>query len=271
MIMEIVQAIILGIVEGVTEFLPISSTGHLIVAEELMNYKDTSKMFTVVIQMGAIAAVIWYYRKDLLRLFEGLLSRDTAIMRFWLVWIIGTVPAGLIGLLLDKRLEVIAVATTVAVALILGGIAIWIIETFHRPPPPSPQPAFSAITTRQALAIGLYQTLSLIPGVSRSGATILGGMLSGLDRVTATGFSFYLGIPILLIAGVYKLITGDVSTIPGGGLALFFGLITSFITALAVVAWLLRYVSRHDFKVFAYYRVLFGVFLLIIIKLGWLG
>ena len=113
--------------------------------------------------------------------------------------------------------------------------------------------------------------LALVPGVSRSGATIMGGLLSGLDRVTATAFSFYLGIPILLLAGMYKLATGDLSTVPGGSGALIAGLIASFVTALIVVGWLLRYIAHHDFKIFAYYRIIFGLFLLVLIGLGTLG
>ncbi len=268
--MEILQAIILGIVEGLTEFLPISSTGHLIVAEDALGFYDASKMFTVVIQMGAIAAVIWFYRHHLWELTLGLLRGDKAIRRFWLVWVVATIPAGLLGFLFENKIDAVAVTSTVAIALIVGGIIIWLIETFHTPPQ-AKQAKLEKITMKQALQIGFYQVLALVPGVSRSGATIMGGLLSGLDRVTATAFSFYLGIPILLLAGAYKLATGDVSDVPGGGIALIAGIISSFITALIVVGWLLRYVSKHDFKIFAYYRIVFGVFLLILVAAGTLG
>jgi len=268
--MEIIQAIILGIVEGLTEFLPISSTGHLIVAEDMLGYYDSSKMFTVVIQMGAIAAVIWFYRRDLWRLVKGLFAGDSSILRFWLVWILATIPAGVVGLMFDARIEAYAVTTVVATMFILGGIAIWLIETFHKTKP-TKTAHLEKITIKQTLLIGAYQVLALIPGVSRSGATIMGGLLSGLDRVTATSFSFYLGIPILLLAGTYKLVTGDISTVQGGAPALLAGVVSSFITALMVIGWLLRYVSTHDFKVFAYYRIVFGLLLLGLVALGVLG
>jgi undecaprenyl-diphosphatase len=269
--MEIMQAIILGVVEGLTEFLPVSSTGHLIVAEEFIGYKDTSKMFTVVIQMGAIAAVIWYYRRQLWQLIMGLKNGREIAGNFLLTWIIATIPAAIIGLLLDEKLEKYAVPLTVAIALIAGGIIIWLVETYHRAPPAKEAGALEKISLKQAFLIGIYQITALIPGVSRSGATILGGMLSGLDRVTATAFSFYLSIPILLLAGGYKLLTSDVSTVSGGSTALIAGLISAFVTALVVVTWLLRYVSRHDFKIFAYYRIIFGGLLLVLIGAGWLG
>ncbi len=266
--MEILQAIILGIVEGLTEFLPISSTGHLIVAEDLLGYYDASKLFTVVIQTGAIAAVIWFYRKQLLSLVRGLIKNKKDVRNFWLVWVIATIPAGVAGLLLEDYFDRFAVAKTVAVALIVGGIIIWLIETYYQSPPPAKEARLEKLTFKQAIQIGLYQTLALVPGVSRSGATIIGGMLSGVDRMTATAFSFYLGIPILLIAGAYKLGSGDVASIPGGSPALIAGIISSFITAFVVVGWLLRYVSRHNLKAFAYYRIIFGVLLLVLISLG---
>lgn len=269
--MEILQAIILGIVEGLTEFLPISSTGHLIVAEDALGFYDASKLFTVVVQTGAIAAVIWFYRRELFKLVRGLVQGDKTARRFWLVWIIATIPAGVFGLLFDAKLESYAVPLTVAIALIVGGILIWVVETYHRAPPSPKQAKLESLTLRQSVLIGCYQVLALIPGVSRSGATIIGGMLVGQDRVTATAFSFYLGIPILLIAGLYKILTGDVSLVPGGGAALTAGLISSFVSALVVVGWLLRYVSRHDFKTFAYYRIIFGTILLVLIATGFLG
>lgn len=267
--MEIFQAIVLGVVEGLTEFLPISSTGHLIVAEDMLGYHDASKMFTIVIQMGAIAAVIWFYRKDLLALFKDIVAGRNRSRRFLLIWALATIPAGVFGLLFDRKIESMAVSLTVAWSLILGGIIIWLVETYHKSRP-TKTADLQKISTKQAIWIGLYQVLALIPGVSRSGATIIGGMLSGVDRVSATAFSFYLGIPILLIAGVYKFSTGEVAHVPGGGAALVAGIITSFITALFVVGWLLKYVSRHNLKAFAYYRIVFGLLLLILIRIGML-
>lgn len=264
--MEILQAIILGIIEGLTEFLPISSTGHLIVAEEAMNYKDTAEIFTVFIQSGAILSVLWFYRKDLMDKVAGLFKKDKATINFWLCWVLATIPAGLIGFVLQDKISEYAIAATVGVALILGGIAIWLIETFHKTAKSAGEEAqLNKLTIIQALKIGIFQILALIPGVSRSGATIMGGLLSGLDRVTATAFSFYLSIPILLVAGVYQLGTGwnQLDTVAGGGAALIAGTVAAFITALVAIKWLLHYVSRHDFKLFAYYRIVLGTIVLL--------
>ncbi len=257
--------------EGLTEFLPISSTGHLIVTEDLLGYKDTSKMFTVVIQMGAIAAVIWFYRRQLWELVGRLRKGGEQAGQFLLAWIIATIPAGLAGLVLDEKLENYAVPLTVAIALIIGGVVIWLVETYHKTPAVPKGPALEKISLKQSFQVGLYQIVALVPGVSRSGATILGGMLSGLDRVTATAFSFYLSVPIILLAGGYKFISGDVSTITGGTPALLAGLVAAFVSALAVVSWLLKYVSNHNFKIFAYYRVLLGCLLLILIGFDRIG
>lgn len=264
--MEIFQAIILGILEGFTEFLPISSTGHLIVAERAMGYKDTAEVFTVVIQLGAIAAVIWFYRSDLIDKVKGLLKRDAETVTFWINWILATIPAGIMGFLLKDQLTKYAVAATVGVTLILGGVAIWLIENYHRAKPNKTGEAeLESINRIQAVKIGLFQMLALIPGVSRSGSTIMGGILSGVDRVTATAFSFYLSIPILVLAGVYQLAkhADDLSSVEGGGAALIVGTIAAFITALIAIKWLLHYVSKHDFKIFAYYRIILGIIILV--------
>ncbi len=264
--MEILQAIILGIIEGFTEFLPISSTGHLIVAADVMNYKDTAEIFTVVVQMGAIAAVIWFYRHKLLQLALGGLRGDSGSRKFLLNWALATTPALIVGYLLKDVLDVYAVALTVGITLILGGIAILIIEKYNRAPaPPKVGDKLDKLTQKQAIAVGCYQIVALIPGVSRSGATIMGGLLSGLDRVTATAFSFYLSIPIIVLAGSYQLISGrnELDTVAGGGLALIVGVISAFITALVAIKWLLKYVSSHDFKGFAYYRIIVGIIILI--------
>lgn len=266
--MDIIQAIILGIIEGLTEFLPISSTGHLIVAADVMNYKDTAEIFTVVVQMGAIAAVIWFYRHDLIEKIAGLFKRDPVASRFMFNWVIATVPAGVIGFLLKDQLSVYAVATTVGITLILGGIAMWLIENFNKAPAAlDAGDRLDSMSKKQALQVGLYQIVALVPGVSRSGATIMGGLLSGLDRVTATAFSFYLSIPIILLAGTYQLVSGwdELDTVAGGGLALIVGTVSAFITALIAISWLLKYVSKHDFKLFAYYRIIAGIIVLIAI------
>jgi undecaprenyl-diphosphatase len=267
--MDIIHAIILGVVEGLTEFLPISSTGHLLVAENVLGYKDTAEIFTIVIQTGAIFAVIWFYKDELIHKVSGLLRRDPNTMRFWTNWIIATVPAGVIGFALKDRITEYSVLWVIGVALILGGLAIWLIETFHKTAKPAgTRPQFEKIDPGLALKIGLYQILALVPGVSRSGATIMGGLISGLDRVTATAFSFYLSIPILLLAGAYQLAKGrdELNTVAGGSGAIVVGTIVSFFTAFVAIRWLLRYVSHHDFKPFSYYRVVLGIIILISIS-----
>jgi undecaprenyl-diphosphatase len=266
--MDIIHAIILGIVEGLTEFLPISSTGHLLVAEDLIGYKDTAEIFTIVIQTGAIFAVIWFYKDDLLHKISGLIRRDERVLSFWGNWIIATIPAVLFGFALKDRITEYSALWIIGTAMLVGGILIWLIENYHKAAKPLGTVAqFEKIDWLLALKIGFYQILALIPGVSRSGATIMGGLLSGLDRVTATAFSFYLSIPILLLAGAYQLAKGrhELHTVTGGGAAIIAGTAVSFITALIAIRWLLRYVSKHDFKFFAYYRIILGALILIVL------
>lgn len=273
----IIHAIILGIVEGLTEFLPISSTGHLIVAEHAIGFKDMAELFTVIIQIGSVSAVIWYYRLDIIKRITDLFKRQKGADRFWINLVIATIPAGLFGVALDKTLQKYAVPRTVALMLILGGIVLWIVETRHkektdRPRQMNRQPEaqLDSITPKQALGVGVAQVVSLVPGVSRSGATIVGGLLSGLDRVTATAFSFYLSIPVMVLATAYKLVKNhhQVAQLPGGGAALVVGIITAFLTGLLAVSWLLQYISHHNFKKFAYYRIGFGFFILLLLALG---
>ena len=195
---EIIKALVLGIIEGFTEFLPISSTGHLIVGEKFLNFHDRNEVFTVVIQLGAIAAVIWYYRKDLWEKTLGLFHRDKTALTFWKILLIGTIPAGLLGLLLDSAMGAIAIPFFVAVSLIIGGIVIWVVD--NNPVGRNVKTDIAEIKTKQAVLVGLGQSLAIIPGVSRSGASIVSGLLVGLNRSTATAFSFYLGIPFMVAA-----------------------------------------------------------------------
>lgn len=265
-------AILLGIIEGVTEFLPISSTGHLIVAEHLFGFKDVQDLFTVVVQVGAIAAVVWFYRQDLISKIAGLFRRDAAALNFWKLLVVATIPAGIFGLALDKSMEKLTTPLVVAVALIIGGIILWLVD--RRPvqrvrarSAHIEQPDFQDISLKRALVIGLGQTVAIIPGVSRSGATIVTGLATGLNRTTATAFSFYLSIPVLVLASGLKLVKhGDqLGQLPGGTAALVLGLIAAFITALFSVSWLLRYISGHNFKVFAYYRIALGALILLLL------
>ena len=269
--MDIINAIILGIIEGLTEFLPISSSGHLIVAESLLGFKDTAEVFTVVIQVGSILAVIWYYRNDLIKRILGL--RSVTMQKFWLNIIIASIPAGLLGLIFAKKInELFYHPIPVAIALIVGGIILWVIES--RPITTTQLELHAdvdAVTPMQALWIGVAQIFSVVfPGTSRSGSTIVGGMLTGLNRATATAFSFYLGMPILVAAGLYKLYKArdDFSSVPVGTTALIVGTVVSFASAFVVVGWLLNYVSKNNFKPFAIYRVVLGVIILVLVAAG---
>jgi undecaprenyl-diphosphatase len=267
----ILQAIILGIVEGITEFLPISSTGHLIVAESLLGFSDPNKTFTVVIQIGAILAVVLYYFKDLLARVMGLFTGNKLALKFWLNLIIATIPAAVMGLLLEEALGFLDTPLTVAIALIVGGIILYVLETVRAKQNSEPEPLepmIDGITPKQAFFIGLFQVLAVIfPGTSRSGASIVGGWLVGLNRVTATAFSFYLGIPTLGAAGLYKLYKArdELGSLPGGSVALLVGSVVSLVTAFLAVTWLLKFVSRNNFKGFAIYRIVAGVVILILL------
>jgi undecaprenyl-diphosphatase len=267
--LAIIDAIVLGIIEGLTEFLPVSSTGHLIVAGQALDFKDSHDIFTVVIQVGAIAAVLWYFRKDLTGRIQGLIRREPKAIQFWKLLVIASIPAGLLGLAMDNYMEKITVPVVVAIALILGGIILWLVD---RKPvlKQDIEPNIDGIKTRQAWLVGLGQCVAIIPGVSRSGATIVSALATGMDRATATAFSFYLSIPILVAASGYKLVVhGDsLDNISGGVTAIIVGAVFAFITALLAVSWLLHYVARHNFKPFAYYRILAGIAILVLVWTG---
>ncbi len=265
--MEIFQAIILGVIEGLTEFLPISSTGHLIVSAEYMSFKDTAEVFTVVIQLGAMGAVVWNYRKDLSAKLSGLFDADKTAGRFWLNVILATLPAVLLAFLLASQLDEIATPGVVAVALIIGAFVLLWADSIKPAAGLKPTKSIDAVSAKQAVLIGFAQCFSLIPGTSRSGATIVGGLIGGLDRVAATAFSFYLGVPVLALAGAYKLTAegGAVSNVTGGWLSIIIGTIAAFITALFAIKWLLKYVSSHSFKIFVYYRILLGIVILLVL------
>lgn len=268
---HILQSLFLGIVEGLTEFLPISSTGHLIVAEKVLGYKDINDLFTVVVQVAAIAAVVWFYRHDLIEKTIGFFKRDKTALNFWKILVIGTIPAGLFGLALDKSMNKLTTPTIVATSLIIGGIILWLVD--RKPVDKNHVEAdLATITTKQAALIGLGQAVAIIPGVSRSGATIVSGLALKLNRTTATAFAFYLSIPVMVLASGYKLTKyhNDVAQLPGGTPALAVGLIAAFVTALLAVSWLLRYIAHHNFKPFAYYRIAAGVVILALVAIDWL-
>lgn len=263
---DVLQAILLGIIEGLTEFLPVSSTGHLIIAEQYLSFKDTAKTFTVVIQLGAILAVVWYYRQDIIQKIAGLFNGHKHSQQFIINLVIASIPAGLLGLALETKFEDYATPKTVAIALIAGAAVLWWADKFEKNREHTAKETgnIDKVSLKQALFAGVAQSVALIPGVSRSGAAIVGGLLGGMNRVTATGFSFYLAIPILGGAAIYKLLTDrhDLATVSGGGSSIVIGLVVSFIVALAAISWLLRYVSTHSFRLFVYWRIVLGVLVL---------
>lgn len=261
----LVKAVILGIVEGLTEFLPISSTGHLILAGSLLGWHDDkAKVFDVAIQTGAMAAVIWYYRARIGRVIAGLGS-DRSSQRFALNVVVAFLPAAILGVLFGGYIKsVLFEPVPVALAFIVGGFVIlWVEARNRRATTPPRIDEVDDLTVKDALKLGLAQAFALIPGTSRSGATIIGGMLFGLSRRAATEFSFFLAIPTLIGAGVYQTVKYrdllSVADIP-----LFAtGMVVAFFSALACVHWLIRYVSRHDFVPFAWYRIVFGLIVLV--------
>jgi undecaprenyl-diphosphatase len=268
--MHILVAAILGLVEGITEFLPISSTGHLIVFEKLLKFHDVHDLFTVVVQSGAILAVIWFYWRDLSSKVVGLFKWDSLAVHFWKLLIIATIPAGVVGLALNSVQDRFTTPAVVAVALIVGGVILWLVD---RKPAPrhAEEPAdIATISFKKALIVGLGQCVAIIPGVSRSGATIVTGLGTGLNRPTATAFSFYLSIPVLVLASGLKLIKdgNQIHQLSGGAAALIVALIVAFGTAFMSIKWLLHYVSHHNFTSFAYYRIVAGVIILLLLAAG---
>jgi undecaprenyl-diphosphatase len=266
-LMLLVRAALMGIVEGLTEFLPISSTGHLILAGSLLGFTDDkSKVFEIAIQTGAIFAVMIIYWQRLAETVTGLGS-DARARRFALNIAIAFVPAVVLGLLFGKAVKAhLFTPVVVATAFIVGG---FIILWAERRTMKTRIETVDAMRPRDALAIGLAQCLALIPGTSRSGATIIGGMLFGLSRQAATEFSFFLAIPTLIGAGGYSL-WRERALLSMADLPLFaVGLVFSFLAAWVCVRWLLRYIATHTFVVFAWYRIAFGIVVLATAWFGW--
>ena len=261
---SLVTALILGIVEGLTEFLPVSSTGHLIVAGSLLNYTgEQAKTFEIVIQAGAILAVCWEYRARLGSVLRGLFTERSA-QRFAVNLLIAFLPAAVLGLAFNRAIKSYLFAPVpVACAFVVGAFVIIWAERRQRTRPGAVRiTAVDAMRWTDALLVGCAQALALIPGTSRSGATIIGGMLFGLSRVAATEFSFFLAIPTLFAATGYSL-WKDASILSAQALPAFgVGFAAAFVSAFACVRWLIRYVSHHDFVPFAWYRIAFGVVIL---------
>ena len=259
-------AIILGIVEGVTEFLPVSSTGHLILATELLGFDaDKWAAFNVIIQLGAIFAIVVLYWRTFWAVLEGLIQKNPMSWRFVRNVVIGFVPSAILGILLIDRIELLlGNAFVVAWALILGGIAIIVIEKLHKP---GEIVGVAEMPLKTVIGVGLIQCISMIPGVSRSGATILGGLSLGVERRTAAEFSFFLAIPTMLGATTLELLKHRDTLLAGasgvGFGAVAVGFVVSFVVAIVVVKAFVHYISRHGFAPFAWYRIVAGTAALI--------
>ena len=259
----LIKAAIMGVVEGLTEFLPISSTGHLILTGTLLGMTDAkSKVFDVAIQSGAIGAVLIVYWQRVWGSISGLGSSAQA-RRFVLNVFIGFLPAAVVGLLVYKTIKThLFNGPVVATAFIVGGLIILWVERRVRPDERARITDIDAMTPMDALKVGLVQCLGMIPGTSRSGATIIGGMLLGLSRRVATDFSFFLAIPTLIAAGGYSLFK-ERHALSMADLPMFaVGFIVSFLAAWVCVRWLLRFVATHSFEAFAWYRIAFGIVVL---------
>mgnify|MGYP005798719435 FL=1 len=277
MFIEILKTIIFGIVEGITEWLPISSTGHLILVEQFIKFKEVSPefwgMFQVVIQFGAILAVVLLYFKNIWPFTKnkekaikkkGILSiLNKDIMNLWGKILVGCIPAAIIGLLFDEVFEELFYnPTCIAIALIVFGIAFIIIENWNKNRK-NAKTENSQITYKDALIIGVFQLLAAIfPGTSRSGATIIGGLLIGLSRPNAAEFTFYLAIPTMLGASLLKLVKFGFGFTSIELIILLVGMLVSFLISVLVIKFLMNYIKKHDFKVFGYYRIILGIIVL---------
>jgi undecaprenyl-diphosphatase len=266
----LIQVVIMGIVEGLTEFLPISSTGHLILAGSLLNFTgEKVKVFEIVIQAGAMLAVCWEYRVKIARVILDFRS-DIAARRFVVNLMVAFLPAVILGLAFGKAIKAhLFKPIPVALAFIIGAFAIIVIEKRHRRVMYSRVDSVDDMSAVDALKVGLAQCFALIPGTSRSGATIIGAMAFGLSRRAATEFSFFLAIPTLFGATVYSLYK-ERALLSAADLPMFgVGALSAFISAFFCVRWLLRYISSHDFMIFAWYRIVFGGIVLVTALTGW--
>ena len=265
----LLKALVLGVVEGLTEFLPVSSTGHLILAGELLGFTGPkAKVFEIVIQTGAMLAIVWEYRARFTAVLTGLF-RDRGAQRFAANLVVAFLPAAVLGLAFGGAIKAhLFRPVPVALAFMIGGMIILWVERRPRAPRVI---SVDAMTWQDALKVGCAQAFALIPGTSRSGATIIGGMLFGLSRKAATEFSFFLAVPTLIAAGAYDFYknralfhTDDIGLFAVGSLA-------AFASAFLCVRWLLRYIASHDFSAFAWYRIVFGAVVLVTAEAGWVN
>lgn len=261
------KAFFLGIVEGITEFLPISSTGHLILVGDWINFESNeAKVFEVVIQLGSILAVVWIFRGRLFQLIKGTLRRDPVELSFTRNLLIAFLPSAIVGLLFIKAIKALFFHPgVVVVTLVLGGfIMLWVERRRPASGPGSRSlskqvQTLEKITWKQALVVGFAQCLAMVPGTSRSGSTIIAGMLAGIQRKTATEFSFFLAIPTMLAAAVYDMYKHGNLLTQQDLLAISVGFVSAFICALLVVRAILVFVSKHTYRAFAWYRIALGL------------
>lgn len=269
--LDILKSIFFGIVEGITEWLPVSSTGHLIIFEEFLEFSfdnsngDFWNLYSIVIQLGAIMAVVTMFWSNLFPFkFMGGVTVKKSVMNMWYKVLVSCVPAAVIGLLLDELLEKYLYNwVTVAIMLILFGVFFIIIENRNKNAVPTVN-SISEITYKQAIIIGAWQVLAAaLPGTSRSGATIIGALLLGLSRKTAAEFTFYLAVPVMFGASLLKLIKCDFAFTPISVAALIVGMIVSYIVSILVIKFLLGYIRKHDFKIFGWYRIALGIIVIL--------
>jgi undecaprenyl-diphosphatase len=271
--MSFLHALLLGILEGLTEFLPVSSTGHLFLFGKWLGHDDdATKALDIVMQLGAVIAVVVYYRMRLWSLLRGVLTRDPASLRLLVALGFGFLPAALVGLAFHKRIKASLMSVVpIAGALIVGGIVMVVVEWWRGRSTSEPiKDDLSDVTPRRALIIGFAQCFALWPGASRSMSTIVGGQLSGLSTATAAEFSFLLAIPTLGAATVFDLIKHghEILAAPGGAMALVVTMVTSFVVALLVIAAFLKYLKRFGLAPFGWYRIAFGALVLFLMLRG---
>lgn len=259
----ILKAIIMAIVEGLTEFIPVSSTGHMILVGDLINFKGTfAKLFEIVIQLGAILAVVVIYWDKLYNSVKGIFSPDLKGLRFWINIVVAAIPATILGFLFDNFIdEKLFNSFTVALALVVGGILMIIIENKYRKK--NKTRSVDNIRLRQSLLVGIFQCLALWPGMSRSASTIMGGWIAGFSSVVAAEFSFFLAIPMMVGASGLKIIKTGLVMTSVQFIALVVGFVVAFIVSLIVIEKFIKFLQRKPMRIFAIYRILVGVILLI--------
>jgi len=262
--LSLLNAFILGVVEGLTEFLPISSTGHLILVSDWMGVNDEKgKVFEIVIQLGAILAVVWEYRARFARAFSGLAS-DRTQQRFATNLAVAFLPAAIVGLAFQSQIKkYLFNPVSVAIALVVGALVIFAVERWYKRHGAPRVTSVDSMTWSDALKVGIAQCFSLIPGTSRSGATIIGGMVIGLSRQVATEFSFFLAVPIMFAATGYQVLKYRALFTREDAAPFAVGFVVSFVFALLAVKGLIRYVAHHDFNAFAWYRIVLGAAVLV--------